>query len=886
MNVRRQSALLALVAVPSAHCGLFDDLALTPQTPDIEFPDVTPDIDVEVPLPIFPDGFGGVGLIGPDGLPLSGESIGGTCAADTECRTNLVCSGGACAGAGATPELGPCLATDECAAGLICGPLARCQAEGAAEENGVCSDPFGCQRGLRCNIYGFTGICEPEGTADIGQVCASDSECAAPLGCGSDGVCRLAILGGIQFMPPNTCEASDDTAAFAAFFEFPDESEETPYDFYRLPFPNDAHIDASGNIDLSRHHNPGASYLGGDVLGGYLTALEDTFDGFSINPTVLMRFTRTPDYNTIVPQGDGQTLYFINIDENAGEARGQSVLRSWQAANTSQTFICQDWLAVRGGWESPLLPDTTYAVYLTDGVRAADGSLPERQPDLQAVLGSTAPSDARLGAAWNRYAEFRDYLAVNNINPLNIIGATVFTTSSPTETTGFLRDTVRSGAPPAFDDLTLCEAGATSPCDDGSPGRACLNVGGDFIEVHGTYEAPILQRGTRPYFTSEDGGDLVFNTAEEQFVVHGTETMCFSMSIPRGPMPADGWPVVMYGHGTGGTFTSHLRDVAGSLASIEVEAVGSTDGSGEGSGDPAGPRTVQFVSIGIDGVQHGPRRGDSERSTLDPENLFYNFLNPLAARGNIQQGAADYFTLMYALENLEIAAADFPTGETFMVDPGQIYFYGHSQGSQVGAPFAAFEPNINAAVFSGAGAGLSLSLLSKSSPVDIASGVRLLLASGNQAAAANVNTNDPLLSILQWYIDPVDSLSYTPLLVERINAERGGMHVLQTFGFGDTYSPEDTLWAFGAAAGLRQAATSNLIRPGYPTSEYPITLNRNRGENGSWTAVIVAGTPPSSGGVPTYDGHFIAFRDESVRRQVMEFLGTMVVNGVPSISAP
>jgi hypothetical protein len=880
----RQSTqtLLALASILSAAsaCGVFEDLSLTPETPDISIPDVSVDAAIDVPLPSFPEGFGGVGLVGPDGLPLAGESIGGTCEADTDCRTNLTCGGGTCQAAGNAPFADPCLSSAECGDGLICGPAARCQPEGTAEENGTCADPFGCQEGLRCTLYGFTGICEPEGTSDIGQSCESDADCGATLGCGSGNVCRLSILGGLRFMPAQTCETNDDTAPFAAYFEFPDNDETTPYDFYRMPFPNDAHISAQGTIDLSNHHNPGAGYLGGDILDLYLGALEDTFEGFSNNPTVLMRFTRTPDYNTIVPQGDNQTLYFVNIDENAGEARGQSALRSWQAANTKQLFICQDWLAVRGGWESPLPANTTYAVYLTDGIRGADGSLPERQPGLTAMLSNTAPSDSSLQAAWDNYAEFRDYLAENNINPLNVIGATVFTTADPGANTRYLRDTVRTGAPPELENITPCEAGATSPCDDGTAARACLNVDGNFLEVHATYEAPILQQGTRPYFLEADGGDLLFDSATNKFVVSGTETMCLSMSIPLGDMPEGGWPVVMYGHGTGGSFTSHLRDIAGPISGINV-----TPAEGEGSAEPV-EQTVQFVSVGIDGVQHGPRRGDSERSDLDPDNLFYNFLNPRVARGNILQGAADYFYLMYLLENLELDAAASPTSSEFRVDPLNIYFYGHSQGSQVGAPFAAFEPNLNGAVFSGAGASLSLSLLSKSSPVDIAAGVRMVLAGGNQAAAASVNTSDPLLSILQWYIDPVDSLAYTPRLIERIDPEFGGIHILQTFGFGDTYSPEDTMWAFASSAGVRQAGGSDLIRAGFPTAEYPVRLNRNRGEDGQYTAAVVAGRPPQTGGTPNFDGHFIAFRDAAVTAQVMQFLATLVVDGVPTISQP
>jgi len=43
--------------------------------------------------------------------------------------------------------------------------------------------------------------------------------------------------------------------------------------------------------------------------------------------------------------------------------------------------------------------------------------------------------------------------------------------------------------------------------------------------------------------------------------------------------------------------------------------------------------------LGIDQVAHGPRRGSS---TASPDDLFFNFTNPAAARGNALQGAADH----------------------------------------------------------------------------------------------------------------------------------------------------------------------------------------------------------------------------------------------------
>ena len=40
-----------------------------------------------------------------------------------------------------------------------------------------------------------------------------------------------------------------------------------------------------------------------------------------------------------------------------------------------------------------------------------------------------------------------------------------------------------------------------------------------------------------------------------------TENVCLSLTIPKGVgMPANGWPLVIYAHGTGGSFRSHMRE--------------------------------------------------------------------------------------------------------------------------------------------------------------------------------------------------------------------------------------------------------------------------------------------------------------------------------------
>jgi hypothetical protein len=419
-----------------------------------------------------------------------------------------------------------------------------------------------------------------------------------------------------------------------------------------------------------------------------------------------------------------------------------------------------------------------------------------------------------------------------------------------------LRASVRALPAPTLENLTLCGPGVQSPCADGAE-RACIAADGNFVQVHATYDAPVWQHGTRPYLRSDDGGDVRLQGGRA--VAAGTEQICLAMTIPTSPMPEDGWPVVLYGHGTGGSFLSFLREgVARTLADVD---------GGDG-------RRVGFVTVGIDGVQHGPRRGQSD---IDPEPLFYNFANPLAGRGNIRQGAADYFLLTHLFEQLELSAAQSPTGEALRFDASNLFFFGHSQGAQVGAPFARFERGLRGVVFSGAGGGLPPSLLNKTEPVDIASGVRFVLGGGNPGAS--VSDLDPFLSLLQWHVDPVDPLNFGRGLFRTLTEDESPMNVFMSFGFGDNYSPEINQRIFGLSMGIRLGENPPAEVRGFTEVPYPVSGNQ-RANGSTSTAVMVAAQPSG------YDGHFVIFREAALNRQMQLFLASAVLEELPTVPAP
>ena len=785
--------------------------------------------------------------IGPDGRVLTGSLMGESCDESVVCRIGLICVDGTCEAVGETTEGATCVVSDECADGLGCGLASTCVPSPEFQTNASCAASEDCEAGLRCELHGLLGMCVSQGDSDVGQPCELDGDCMAPLGCSEASVCQIPIYGGFDRFEGPQCEG-DIEGHFRVLFEVP--TTDPPTEFYRLPFPNDIRSTDTG-VDMTGHARPDDGELGAELFDGIFSQLEQHGRGFSTNPTIFFRFSRTYAFDSITGSGDEPSLMIVNIDPDSPNYGRRPLNTIWFMNHGGGRFICPIYLAVRPGWSARLDHSTTYAVLLTTEIRSTGGGTIEPDEDFAALVSLTEPEDDDLLDAWTLYQPFRDYLADQAIDPTTIAAATVFTTMDPDQDMDTIRDTVVAAATdPVINELTVCGDDVVSPCDDGAD-RTCVNTDDGFYEIHFTYEAPIWQNGLRPYLGTDDGGAFAF-TDGGLLEVQDTEDICASLTIPLGDPPASGWPVLLYAHGTGGSFVSQIHNgVAAQLTDIDI-------------GDES---NVGFATINIDGAQHGPRRGESE---LSPEVLFFNYGNPAAALGNVQQGVADYFFLTQILDDLQEASADL-VGGAVQFDANHLFFYGHSQGSTVGSLFVAYEPTVRVAVFSGAGASLELSLIHKTNPVDVSAAVELVLNEG----ASDLH---PALALIQQVFDPVDATNYgTVLAAGRVAEETTVPHVLTTFGVGDTYTPDPTIEVFANAIANSLAVPSTGELGSVGTVDYPVSGNRSvYGE--PITSVIIM--YESDG----YDGHFVATRHEDALRQVSEFLGTAYRDGVPTVS--
>ena len=796
----------------------------------------------------------------PDAGPTHFGGVGEACDSTNPCRVGLGCQDSVCGPNHSTAAGGACELTGDCVDGLYCAADRTCTTAGGAAEGEGCGTVGDCATGLVCTISGLSGVCAAGGSGDIGASCDSSDGCVAGLSCApgpAGGACASAPAAaagtptppGIPRWPGVDC-GEDDTVA-RAYFDIP-RGVGPNADFFRLPFPNDVRRSASG-LDLSGFPTP-ATVLPDDVIGRYVAASEAELDGFSTNPTVIFRFSTTYNWDSV-----GGNLRLVDITPGS-PSFGQDQSLAWlTTAGPLSHYICDNWLAVRSGHGAPLRPGTTYAVIMLDGINQSDTAHSSfaRSADLDAILADTRPSDPILATAWDAYAPLRDFAAGDAATDIGaVLNAAVFTTQSLPNTVPEMRDVVRASTIDATD-LTLCDTGVTSPCDDGTPQRACVSADGRFAEIHGHLSLPNFQEGTAPYQTTGGG---IARAADGSPMSTGSIPVCFAMTIPTtATMPGSGWPLALYAHGTGGSFRSGIqKGLAGDLADAGI------------------------ATLAIDFPEHGRRRGDS---TASPDSLFYNFANPEAAKGNVLEGAADLFSQVYWAERADIAAADSPTGAEIRFDYTHVALFAHSQGATHAALALPYEPGIGAAVLSGEGGDLTQSLLTKSSPVNIAAILPFALLDADGAGHLAGGDFHPALSLFQGYFDDADPVNYARTLVR----DPGGVgrHVFMTYGLGDTFATEATQRAFAQAGRLALVepvltldAAGNPNSFGLPVA--PAPLNGNVMIAGSTFTVGVRQYMPNAGD----DGHFVATDTTQGRADVMRFLTDALSGTTPTIGAP
>lgn len=610
---------------------------------------------------------------------------------------------------------------------------------------------------------------------------------------------RIAIASLLALV--TACSGAEPTVAL---FELPRDGV-TESGFYALPFPNDLRRRADGTIDLDEHLRPN------DFIGQYLDIFSSRLTGFSTVGAIFVRFDGAIDEAALPATPADSALasasvYLVDVDPGSPE-RGQRTPLSFKFESHTGESIGPNRLAALPHPGFPLRSLTTYALVVTErlGVQAS--------PDMRAVLSTGDDADDAVTRARAAYAPLLDYLdEAGDDERDDVAAAAVFTTQDATSMMGRVRDVIhRDVAAPTARDVELIFSDES------------------LLIYEGVYDGPSFQTGEPPFRQLGDGGEIVTDENGDP-IVQRMEEIRFAVSVPAGPTPAEGWPIVVYSHGTGGDYRSFIADQTAARMGAQGLAV-----------------------IGYDATLHGTRNPQGAPA----EDVFYNWLNPVAGRDNNRQAAIDNFQIVRLAHSLTAGDATF--------DADRISFMGHSQGGVSGPLFLAYEPDVTGAVLSGAGGVLYLSFLYKQGAIDLVSAI---------LRDYPLDEYNNIFALVQMFTDVTDPINYGRLLIREPVDGVDAKDIYQSEGFEDEWTPALTSEALGVAIGL--SPVEPVLRPvdGFAMRDIEVLQAPVEGNMAGNTGVFL-----QYDSAPGDSGHFVVFDVEAAQRQHAAFLGSLARDG-------
>ena len=414
--------------------------------------------------------------------------------------------------------------------------------------------------------------------------------------------------------------------------------------------------------------------------------LLNALDGFNVLPRISIPFSGPIDLATV----SRDTVFFA---DSSGKRIGINKVVWERAANTLHAEPAR-----------VLLQHTTYALVVTDGVKAADGSELDASR-FRHELAFGQDDDPHVKAYRKTLL---DSLTWSGVGPGHVVDASVFTTQSVTAISEKIRRQIDASTPApatfgigtngeravfpiaAVDTITERTQISTAPeFDTGtfSPGGFLESVGSI---AYGRFRSPGYQ-----------APDLIipsYPTRTGRPVPLSTNDVYFTLYLPPGPKPAGGWPVAIFGHGLPSSRWDAVLAAPvmaqNGLALIAINAVGQ-------GGGPLGTITVARTNGPAVTVPAGGRSVDQNGDgAIDPiESVAPPLGSLVGTRDFNRQTAVD---LMQLVREIEVGV-DVDGDSTPDLNPDEISYFGQSFGGNYGAQLMVLDPPVHQGVLNVAG---------------------------------------------------------------------------------------------------------------------------------------------------------------------------------------
>lgn len=626
--------------------------------------------------------------------------------------------------------------------------------------------------------------------------------------------------------------------------------------FFDHPWPSDLRKESDGTLRFEGFPNPMAL----PILESYVESMAGVLSGFSPAASGLLRFEVPLDVaslpatplDTLDPEASVQLIDVQPGSPSYGERHPIAIFFRRDAGIYWQGST----LAFMPAFGRPLRRDSRYALVVTNAVRGENGEAIRPARELAQALGLASADGAALSARGALEPVMQELEALG-LSKRDLVHLAVFTTNDPVKDTATIRDWVLASypAPEVRPDSWVVK----------DHRRGFMSV------YEGMYgPSPDFQQGAIPFVSYGDGGALSFDAAGEP-VVQRDFDLRFALAVPdedRCPMPEAGYPIVLYAHGTGGNYRSML-----------------------GKDDEAEALAARCIAtMGIDQIFHGARPGANAGNV---ELLFFNVENPVAARANGPQSAIDVVqqARLFTETRITIPASVSRWGKEVRFDPERVAFFGHSQGGLNGPMFLAVDNQARGGVLSGSGSMISITLLEKTKPVNVAGLVKSVFLGLKGVDADEVNSFHPAMMLAQTIVDPTDPIHYVSSIASAPRAGFAPKSVLMTEGVnadftGDNYTPPHAIEVQAVAMGLppQQPIIHPIEELSWANLE-PVTIPAE-GLSGNLAAGAASGVLAQWEASRASDGHFVIYDIPEAMDQAAGFVRNLMEDPKGRVPAP
>jgi hypothetical protein len=503
-----------------------------------------------------------------------------------------------------------------------------------------------------------------------------------------------------------------------------------------------------------------------------------------------------------------------------------------------------------------LKPGRTYAFVLTTGVRASGaGSVALRASPAFVALrdGGAAARQTNAGRVYGPAIDRALALLGAGFDRTRLAALTVITTQTRHRQLRSAADAIRAGrvrpAPTLVTDAMTArpytvvrfgrsahpgwtatlEAWLGTPrlAMDGShlPGEPTAEVEGASVGLaHDAIGAVMTAVFEAPDFRGADGR-IAYAADGTPRATRADQRIPVTLVLPRGPVPAGGFPVVQWGHGLGNHRKSILV-LANELARRGIATVAIDHIT---FGQRAYPTDTTTI---FNGTYRGPD-GIGDRPDYPPGEFFGNLESMVAFRDNLRQAALDQVQLRRLVTNpaldLSWVAAEYG-GVAPTLDRTRVGYAGDSLGGIIGTLYSSVEPDVNPVLLNVPG-GAFFTAVGADAPT--LNGLLNLISGVFGSPRAPMDRFNPLANVLQAVVDGADPAS----LAAEITAPPSGRphDVWVVASLWDEIISNRSTALLAREMGLPQLAPALVSAAGLTVLDGPVRANLREGATGAFS---------------------------------------------------